>query len=187
MDTYLNRVRTAIRRFFDYPAAARDARIQGEVFMRFYANPAGRILDSTVATSFVERVYRSRQENGRYHDLLLRFTRTGPESWTWQAKVHSNGGPDIVLGTGTVRAEEDGILRSPERADGMLVLEIPDSVPAAVARVSLRFGRTSELLLLEKAVQRTLRLAQPLPAIPACLKLQLLNAEMPFTYRLERP
>jgi outer membrane biosynthesis protein TonB len=186
MDAYLTRIRAAILRFFDYPAAAREAGIQGEVLMRFYASPAGRILDSTLATSFVERVYRSREENGRYHDLLLGFTRTGPDSWAWQARVHSNAGPDIMMGRGTVRAGEDGILRAPERPDGMLVLEIPDNIPAGVARVSLRFGRTNELLLLEKAVERTLRLAQPLPAIPVCLKLSMLNASMPFTYRLER-
>ncbi len=48
------------------------------------------------------------------------------------------------------------------------------------------FGNAAELLLLEKSVQRALRLAQPLPAIPACLNLRLLNADMPFRFRQER-
>jgi outer membrane biosynthesis protein TonB len=186
VDAYVTRVRSAINRFFDYPERARVERIQGEVMMHFLSDPGGKITGSAVSTSTVERIYRGREENGRYHDLIVAFARANADSWSWQARVQSDTGADVVLGKGTVRAGADDVLRSPDRADGMMLLDIPDAVPAQVARVSIRFGSATDLFLLETSVQRTLRRAQPLPPIPACLKLTALNAMMPFRFHQER-
>jgi outer membrane biosynthesis protein TonB len=187
LDAYTARVRRAIGRFFEYSEAAKSARIQGEVMVHFFSDPRGRILDSTITASSIERVSPGHREEGRYQNLVMAFNRITAGSWTWQARVHFDPGSDVILGNGIVNAGEDGKLRTPERADGVVTLAIPETVHAAVAQITIPFGSASDLLLLEKSVQHTLKLAQPLPRFPACLKLQTLNAMMPFRFHDEHP
>ncbi len=180
VDAYVTRVRTAIHRFFDYPDRAREERLQGEVMMNFISDPRGRILQSRITSYTVERVYRGRDDGGRYHDLIVSFTRNLAGDWTWQAKIRSDKGTDIPIGSGSVQPGGDGIMRAPERADGMMLLNVPDDVPSERASVSIRFGSLADLLLLEKSAERALRLAQPLPAMRPCMMLKGLNATMPL-------
>jgi hypothetical protein len=182
MDTYLASVRSAIERFFDYSQQARDAHVEGEVLAHFISDPRGRIQNSTVTTSSVERVYPGYRQGGHYVNWVVAFSRTGPNSWNWQALARPETGADVVLANGSVVAGADGELRPPDRTDGMMVVILPDDIPAGVPRIQLPFGRSADLLLLETSVQHALDRAQPLPAIPACLKLPMLNAMMPFRF-----
>jgi len=187
LDAYAGRVRSAIGRFFEYSPQAREARLQGDVMVHFFSDSGGRIVESTITASSVDRVYPDRREGGRHENLIVGFTRTGADSWTWQARMHLDPGPDVMLGNGSVTAGNDGMLRAPGRSDGMMVLELPPSVPGNVPRLILPFGRAAELALLEKSVRHTLDLAQPLPKIPSCLKQQTLDATMPFRFHQQGP
>jgi len=186
LDAYTARVRSAIDRYFEYSEPARDARIQGTVMVHFLSSPQGRITASAITASRIERMQAGVRAGGHTRRLGVAFTRIGDLRWRWQAVLHDDAGADTPLGSGIVSAEaEDGLVHSPDRSDDTLQLELPESLHAAVPRLTLHLGYAAQMFLLEKSVMRTLARAQPLPQIPSCLKLARFNAIMPFGFELQ--
>jgi hypothetical protein len=186
LDAYTGRVRSAINRYFEYSELAREARIQGTVMVHFLSSPQGRITASTITASRIERMGTGVRRGGHTQRLGVAFTRIGDLRWRWQAVMHDDAGADTPLGSGMVGAEDDdGLVHSPDRADDTLQLELPESLHAAVPRLTLHLGHAAQMFLLEKSVLRTLARAQPLPQIPSCLKLARFNAVMPFGFELQ--
>lgn len=186
LDAYTTRVRTAINRYFEYSEQAKGARIQGDVMVHFLSDPQGHILQSAITASQIERLSIGTRAGGHTESFGISFRRTGDKRWTWQAVMHDDAGPDTPLGSGAVSAEsDDGPVHVPDRADDTLMVDLPESLHAAVPRLSVHLGRAADLYLLEKSVRRTLERAQPLPKIPECLKLANYNAMMPFDFILK--
>jgi hypothetical protein len=185
IDAYKDRVHRAIERYSRYPTAAQSKFIQGVVTLHFVSNAAGRVLVHAVAASRIVRTYRIAADYGRPIAFTFTFTRIGANQWGYEVVTQTTEKtPHLMpLPGGTLRAEAGGVL-NPDR----LIFEIPPSVIATGdGKMVIPLGSAPDLFLLEDRVNQAIEDAQPLPAIPACLKFQSLNALMPFGFELQVP
>ncbi len=185
IDAYKERVHRAIERYARYPDAAQEKNIQGVITLHFVSNPAGKVLVHAVAGSRTMRTYRIAANNGRQIPFTFTFTRVAANQWNYEVVTQtSDKTPDMVpLAAGTLQADAAGALE-PDR----LVFDIPSTVAATRdGKMTVPLGSRQDLFLLEDRVNQAIEDTQPLPAIPACLKLATLNALMPFGFELKVP
>jgi len=181
LDAYKERVHRAIERFALYPDAVKNKFIQGTITLHFVSNAAGHVLVHAVAGSRILRTYWV-EENGKQIPFNFTFTRIAANQWDYEVATRTVETPPRVLPLpgGTLRAEAGGAL-NPDR----LIFEVPSSVIApGDTKMTVPLGSAQDLFQLEDRVNQAIEDAQPLPAIPACLKLQTLNALMEFGFEL---